>query len=71
MGSFVFPPPSPPRPCVRLPSCAPPFSPQETYAAFETFYRTKQALELTLLFEATTTRLMREHMDMTGALGCT
>lgn len=43
----------------------------ETYAAFETFYRTKQALELTLLFEATTTRLMREHMDMTGALGST
>ncbi|GAB0489116.1 hypothetical protein MMPV_000332 [Pyropia vietnamensis] len=40
-----------------------------TYAAFETFHRTKQALELTLLFEATTTRLMREHMDMTGVLG--
>lgn len=28
-------------------------------------------MEVTLLFEATTTRLMRDHMDMTGVLGCT
>lgn len=51
--------------------CSLPLPPQATYAAFETFYRTKQALEVTLLFEATTTRLMRDHMDMTGVLGST
>lgn len=65
-----FLPPLPPPTC-RIFSVVLSFPPQATYAAFETFYRTKQALELTLLFEATTTRLMRDHMDMTGALGCT
>lgn len=67
MGSYFCPPPS------HVPHLSPVlfFSPQATYAAFETFHRTKQALELTLLFEATTTQLMRKHMDMTGVLGCT